>query len=255
MRSRVGRAVVGWVVRSWTTAAASAAMTRSRHRRSDAASVEWSSDRRATRFASVPVWAVSRGCERTLAPQGPRSARGSWRTRPDPRARRWLRLARWAQAARSHSASRVPSRVPMPVWVPARARAWARFRSRSRASRCGRPWNPWALRVVLGVEGRRRPLADGCGRPGRPRWTRTGSRHRFLISERARATPCSSSRVPSRARVPGSSSAPKRSLTSECVRRAHTQSHILSQPSAVRTSPRTNERDQAVHVGGRHRRP
>ena len=63
-------------------------------------------------------------------------------------------------------------------------------------------------------EARPRQRVGGCGRPGRPRWTPTDLRRRYLISGRVRATPCSSDRVPLRARALEFSLAPKRSLTS-----------------------------------------
>ena len=253
------RAAAGWAVPSSTAAAVWVGVSRTRHRLPVAGSDESSWAHRARRSASAPAWAAWHGCERIWASRARRLLRASRRTHPDSSTQRWLGLAQWE--VRSRSGTRKPARLRVRVsaraWgrVSARARPRGRSQTGPRALPRGLPWNPWVRRAVPDVEGRRRPLVDGYGRPGRPRWTRTGSRHRCLVSERARATPCSSSRVPSRARVLGSSSAPKRSLTSECVRRAHTQSHILSQPSPVRTSPRTNKRHQAVHVGAGHWRP
>ena len=61
---------------------------------------------------------------------------------------------------------------------------------------------------------RPRPRDAECGPPGRLRSTPTGWRRRYLVFQRVRATPCSSSRVPWRARALEFSLEPKRSLTS-----------------------------------------
>ena len=106
---------------------------------------------------------------------------------------------------------------------------------------------PWTPRAGRSGAGRPRRLVAECGLPVRLRSTPTGSTRRYPISERAPATPCSSSRALSRARVPGSSSAPKRSLTSMCASRA--QSHILSQPRPRRTRPVASEHHQVIHIG------
>ena len=207
----------------------------------DAPSAESSSARRVTPDGERADGGAGRGgCARRAAPplgSSPHRRRAPGSGRVAPRSRR--RAPGPGRGSRPRGRGRgapPPRRTPRPVRAVPHGSAWAP-REHSRDA------------------GRRRRHDGGCGRPGPPRWKPTHSRRRCPVDRRGRATPCSSSRVPSRARVPGSSSAPKRSLTSECVRRAHTQSHILSQPSVARTSPRTNERDQVVHVGRGHRRP
>lgn len=153
-------------------------------------------DRRARRCASGPAWAERRANEQL-----------SQRSRRERLAR--VRPQRASSRRALHSARRTP-RV--------RARG-LRARTR-RVPLPSRPWLPLRLfrlsRPRRGPHGevRRRRRAGGCGRPVRLRSTRTGSRRRYLVSERVRATPCSSARALLTARALVFSLAPKRSLTS-----------------------------------------
>ena len=83
-----------------------------------------------------------------------------------------------------------------------------------RPSLCPCPWPSMALPAGRHDGGRRRQHDGGYGPPERPRWTPRGSKRQYPACQRGRAAPCSLDRALSRARVPGSSSAPKRSLTS-----------------------------------------
>ena len=164
----------------------------------DAAWGGWSWDHRATRYAGrrsasaalrcgcVPSWLRSvlrrpaparRGLEREIQPRG---------REPGPRPRGPGQLL----------PAGVPGRLPRRAWpYPC-------------------PWPSRAPRAVLHDGDHRRRHDDEYGQPGRPQSRQRGSMHQCLTSEPARATPCSLARAPLRARVPGSSSAPKRSLTS-----------------------------------------
>ena len=99
---------------------------------------------------------------------------------------------------------------PVPRWE------WARPafppRPRPRAPRAFWPWP--APRVPRRDECRAGLPCGECDRPGRPQSRPTDSLLRWPMPRLPRAIPCSLNRAPLRARVPGFSSAPKRSLTS-----------------------------------------
>jgi hypothetical protein len=155
--------------------------------------------RRARRCASGPAWAERRANEQ-LSPRSRRERRARVRLQRVPS--RWaLHSARRTPRVRARGLRARTRRVPLPSrpswpWLP------------SRPFRLSRP------RREPHGEVRRRRRVGGCGRPERLRSTRTGSMRRYLVSERVRATPCSSARALLTARALVFSLAPKRSLTS-----------------------------------------
>ena len=167
-----------------------------RPRRPDAASDEWWWGRRVMR------------CE------APRSASAA---SPSGCAPSWVHWTpQWRAPEQPAPVRGSPRRGPVRVLRPPVRGPLLPVRARSPVSRrpCPCPWPSTALRAVLHDGGHRRLHDDEYGQPGRPQSRQRGSMHQCLTSEPARATPCSLARAPLRARVPGSSSAPKRSLTS-----------------------------------------
>ena len=167
---------------------------------------------------------------------------GSWwghRATRRESARVWARRRDYAPPWEPRARARPPTLTRLAAtlgqrysWLRGRARrAAAPRRSRARAHSHSRrqkwpwsarrllppwwTWRPWSPpRVGLRDVVHRRRRDDECGRPGRLRSRPKGSRRQCPVFGRAPATPYSSYRALWRARVPGSSSAPKRFLKS-----------------------------------------
>jgi len=160
-----------------------------------------SEDHQATVLEGQPAWeerrcACEQSCEARSNPQRP-----VCQSTPRVRTPRSGRPAQQGRERQPRRRERAPERVP-------------RLPRGRRPSLCPCPWPSMALPAGRHDGGRRRQHDGGYGPPGRPRWTPRGSKRQYPACQRGRAAPCSLDRALSRARVPGSSSAPKRSLTS-----------------------------------------
>ena len=207
----------------WRWWAAWGAVARRQLHQRDAGWGEWSGVRRALGHGGPPALAAPR------CGYAPCEARTSLPRRGLPRRVRRGQPRRLVRAL----ALRVRVRESQPVRGPVLVR-------QRRPPLPQRPWPwPWrdSLMALLAARhdgGRRCRRGGGYGPLGRPQWTPRSSKPESPACQRGRAAPCSLDRALSRARVPGSSSAPKRSLTSVC-----TSVHTV--PYSFTTGTDTNE--------------